>query len=154
MHVNNNDDESNVNHNKYIVNVSYSDIAFQCCRRDCFTVLRTNNMIRLVNRKIKKQWYMRKKRKGGGGGRPRRRKKKASQERQKCLGNNFQKHLDHPFTVMQPFVLQHTCTRTQTHKEEERRKKLNAEGEVMSITSTLLMTGWTNQVKKKTLWTR
>ena len=58
--MNNNDDESNVNHNKYIVNVSYSDIAFQCCRRDCFTVLRTNNMIRLVNRKIKKQWYMRK----------------------------------------------------------------------------------------------
>lgn len=52
--MNNNDDESNVNHNKYIVNVSYSDIAFQCCRRDCFTVLRTNNMIRLVNRKIKK----------------------------------------------------------------------------------------------------
>lgn len=52
---NNDDDESNVNHNKYIVNVSYSDIAFQCCRRDCFTVLRTNNMIRLVNRKIKKQ---------------------------------------------------------------------------------------------------
>ena len=59
----NNNDESNVNHNKYIVNVSYSDIAFQCCRRDCFTVLRTNNMIRLVNRKIKKR-YMRKKNKG------------------------------------------------------------------------------------------
>lgn len=51
--MNNNDDESNVNHNKYIVNVSYSDIAFQCRRRDCFTVLRTNNMIRLVNRKLK-----------------------------------------------------------------------------------------------------
>lgn len=89
------------------------------------------------------------KKKGGRGGETPKEKKKASQERQKCLGNNFQKHLDHPFTVMQPFVLQHTCTRTQTHKEEERRKKLNAEGEVMSITSTLLMTGWTNQVKKK-----
>lgn len=48
--MNNNDDESNVNHNKYIVNISYSDIAFQCCRRDCFTVLRTNNMIRLVEK--------------------------------------------------------------------------------------------------------
>lgn len=52
---NNDDDESNVNHNKYIVNISYSDIAFQCRRRDCFTVLRTNNMIRLVNIKIRKQ---------------------------------------------------------------------------------------------------
>lgn len=70
MHVNNNDDESNVNHNKYIVNVSYSDIAFQCCRRDCFTVLRTNNMVRLVNRKVKKQWYMRKNEKREGVGDP------------------------------------------------------------------------------------
>lgn len=26
----------------------------------------------------------------------------------------FKKHLDHPFTVMHPFVLQHTRTRTHT----------------------------------------
>ena len=83
--MNNNDDESNVNHNKYIVNVSYSDIAFQCCRRDCFTVLRTNNMIRLVNRKIKKTMIHEEKRKG--------RRKKHLRSDRSARETTFKKHL-------------------------------------------------------------
>ncbi len=56
--------------------------------------------------------------------------------------HTFKKHLNHPFTVMQPFVLQHTCTRTHTHKKKK------AVGEDMGIiTSTLLMTGWKNHLK-------
>lgn len=78
----------------------------------------------------------------GRGRRPQRRKKHLRSDRS-AWETTFKKHLNHPFTVMQPFVLQHTCTRTQTHK-----KKKKAVGEVMKIiTSTLLMTGWTNQVK-------
>lgn len=146
MHVNNNDDESNVNHNKYIVNVSYSDIAFQCCRRDCFTVLRTNNMIRLVNRKIKKQWYMRKNETGGGGD-PKGEKKHLRSDRS-AWETTFKKHLNHPFTVMQPFVLQHTCTRTQTHKKKKKQWE--------KLWKLLLPHCWwqVGQIKLKTLWTR
>lgn len=78
--MNNNDDESNVNHNKYIVNVSYSDIAFQCRRRDCFTVLRTNNMIRLVNRKLKETMIHEGKKPNKQRDTPKDREIKASQE--------------------------------------------------------------------------
>lgn len=48
-------------------------------------------------------------------GDPERRKKHLRSDRS-ARETTFKKHLNHPFTVMQPFVLQHTCTRTHTHK--------------------------------------
>lgn len=49
------------------------------------------------------------------GGRPQRTKKHLRSDRS-ARETTFKKHLYHPFTVMQPFVLQHTRTRTHTHK--------------------------------------
>lgn len=72
-------------------------------------------MIRLVNRKIKKQWYMRRNEREGD---PKGEKKHLRSDRS-ARETTFKKHLNHPFTVMQPFVLQHTCTRTHTHKRKK-----------------------------------
>lgn len=64
---------------------------------------------------------MRKKRnrEGGGSETPERRKKSIYGVTEVLGKTAFKKqktkqHLNHPFTVMQPFVLQHTCTRTRT----------------------------------------
>lgn len=138
--MNNNDDESNVNHNKYIVNVSYSDIAFQCCRRDCFTVLRTNNMIRLVNTKDKETMIHEEKRKGVGVGDPQRRNKHLRSDRS-ARETTFKKNI---LTIpLQSCSLLYYNTHVHAHRLTKK-----AVGEVMRIiTSTLLMTGWTNYLK-------
>lgn len=46
-------------------------------------------------------------------GDPKRRKKHLRSDRS-ARETTFKKHPNHPFTVMQPFVLQHTHTRTHT----------------------------------------
>lgn len=62
--------------------------------------------------------------KAGGSETPERRKKSiygVTEVLGKQLSKKKQKtkqHLNHPFTVMQPFVLQHTCTRTRTPNEK------------------------------------
>lgn len=145
MHVNNNDDESNVNHNKYIVNVSYSDIAFQCCRRDCFTVLRTNNMIRLVNRKIKKQWYMRKnEREGDPKG------EKSISGVTEVLGKQLSKNI---LTIpLQSCSLLYYNTHVRAHTLTKKKKRKSSGRTWELLLPHCWWQGWTNHVK--TLWTR
>ncbi len=62
------------------------------------------------------------------GGRPQKRKKHLRSDRS-ARETTFKKHLNHPFTVMQPFVLQHTCTRTHTltkrNKIKIKKKKIS-----------------------------
>lgn len=87
------------------------------------------------------------------GGRPQRRKKHLRSDRS-ARETTFKKHLNHPFTVMQPFVLQHTYTHIHTLEKPKQTKKSSGrsyENYYFHIADNRLDK---SLKKKKKIWTR